>query len=438
MRRRILTSMVSVTVLAVLVFAVPLGFAAARVYRGREVSALERAATRAAGALPATGLHGTDPIELPEHPSRVQIALYDERGVRVAGSGPATGGTEVFDALSGSVNDDHDGAWLAVAVPVHDEEQIVGAARAATTWNVVTHDTYRSWLVLAAIGLVAVGLAAAVALRQSRRLVAPMDDLARMAVRLGDGDFSSQLASSGVVELDRATDALNRTAARLGEILARERAFTADVSHQLNTPLTSLRLGIESALVTPGVDREQALHDAMHEVDRLQATIATLLAVARDAIVAVDARCDVSAVCNDAVRRARSTPVARGRRLLLELDDGLPPVRCPANVLLEILAVLLDNAVRHGAGTVSVTGRATGGGVVVEVHDEGTGILDASSVFQRRSTEANGHGIGLALARSLAEAHDARLLLTRAAPPIFTLALPASRDQADAVSTPAI
>src|SRR5205807_6632680 len=131
MRGRLLASMVAVTALAVAVFGVPLAVAAARLYRGREVSRLEREATRAAGALPATGLRGPDHIELPAAPARVQLALYDQVGRRVIGAGPRTGGSEVSSALRGHVRDHHDKQWLAVAVPLHDEEQIVGAARAA-------------------------------------------------------------------------------------------------------------------------------------------------------------------------------------------------------------------------------------------------------------------------------------------------------------------
>jgi signal transduction histidine kinase len=436
--------MVLVTFVAVVAFAVPLAFAAARIFREREVSRLEREATRAEGALSAGGLQSADPVELPAHRPAVRIGLYDDRGRLVAGEGPSRGGTEVFSALTGRIEDDRDGRWLAVAVPVHDEEQIVAAARAASPWNVVTTATYRSWLAMAALGLLAVGLAAALGRWQSTRLAEPVDDVARMAVRLGDGDFGARVEATGVAELDRAADALNRTAGRLGEILGRERAFTADVSHQLNTPLTSLRLGLESALVTPGADTGAALRDAVDEVERLQTTVATLLAVARDRTTA-DARCDVAAVCADVADRNRARLAASGRPLRVDLDHDLPLVRCPPDVVREILAVLVDNGLRHGAGTVTITARRAGPGAVVEVGDEGEGIADPATVFLRRPPDANGaqregprlegprlerHGIGLALARSLADAHEARLQLTRAAPgPVFTLALPGSPGQ---------
>jgi signal transduction histidine kinase len=419
--------MMLVTLVAIIAFAIPLGNAASRVYREREVSRLERAAARAEGALPPAGLAATDSIELPNHPKDIQLGLYDQHGVRVAGGGPVHGDTEVIHALAGRINDDHDGRWLAVAIPIHDEEQVIGAARAAVPWSTVTSRAYRSWLVMALIGALALALAAAIARWQSSRLVEPVDDVARMAIRLGDGDFAARVAPTGVPELDRAADSLNRTAERLGDIVGRERAFTSDVSHQLNTPLTSLRLGLESALVTPGADTEAALRDAVDEVERLQTTVATLLAVARDQSGAGDAHGDIGLVCQDAAERARSALAAVGRPLRVDVDPVLPPVRCPPDVLREILAVLLDNALRHGAGTVTITGRRAGQGVVVEVSDEGTGITNPRTIFDRRSPNADGHGIGLALARSLAEAHEARLQLTRASPrPTFALALPGS------------
>src|SRR5207302_3335692 len=166
----------------------------------------------------------------------------------------------------------------------------------------------------------------------------------------------------------------NRTAGRLGDLIARERAFTADVSHQLNTPLTSLRLGLEGALLTPGTDTSAALEQAVAEVDRLQNTVVTLLAVARDADPIARAPCDVAAVCTAEADRHRGPLAALGRPLRVDLDTDLPAARCPADVLAEILAVLLDNARVHGAGTVTVAARQAGTGVVVDVRDEGAGI----------------------------------------------------------------
>jgi signal transduction histidine kinase len=422
--------MVLVTAAAVAVFGIPLGFAAGRLYREREVSRLERAATRATGSIPVAGIASRDPIELPKPPPRGELAIYNLAGRRVAGGGPTSPPSEVRAALRGQVSDDHDGGRLAVAVPIHDEERVVGAVRAAVPWSVVTADTYRSWIVMATFGMLAVALAAALAAWLSSRLAVPVHGVTRLAVGLGDGDFSARYQPAGLAELDRAGEALNRTAARLGDVLARERAFTADVSHQLNTPLTSLRLALESALLTPGTDLEGALAAAIGEVERLQSTVATLLSVARDAAPLEDARADVAAVCADVADRGRPALVRAGRQLRLDVAPDLPRVRCPPEVVREILSVLLDNATRHGAGTVTIAARPAGRGVVVDVSDDGPGLSgEPDRLFERRSPSAAGNGIGLSLARSLAEAHEARLRVTRAAPhPVFALALPGSGD----------
>ena len=417
--------MVGVTVLAVVLFAVPLGLAVARIYRGREVSRLQREAMRVAGAIPGAGTEGTDPVVLPRAARRVRLTLYDTNGRLVAGAGPTTGHNEVDAALRGRLADDHDGAWLAVAVPMQDEEHIVGAARAATPWKAVTNETYTSWLVMAAIGGAAVVLAGVVARRQADPLVAPVDGVAELAVKLGAGDFTARLDPSGVPELDRATEALNRTAGRLADVIGRERSFTADVSHQLNTPLTSLRQGLESALATPGADTTAAIEQAITEVDRLHNTVTTLLAVTRDASSPGDAACDAAAVCKEAAERGRGQLAAQGRPMRTAIEPDLPLARCPGEVLAEILAVLVDNATVHGAGAVTMAARRAGTGVVIDVGDEGEGLCgEVSELFRRRSSQASGHGIGLALARSLAEAHNGRLMVTRARPhPVFSIAL---------------
>ena len=94
--------------------------------------------------------------------------------------------------------------------------------------------------------------------------------------------------------------------------------------------------------------------------------------------------------------------------------------------------MLVDNATIHGRGTVTVMVRETSGAVAVDVSDEGPGVQDpAGQLFAQRADRRDGHGIGLALARRLAEAEQGRLTLSRVAPPVFTLLLAAAADTAD-------
>src|SRR5436305_1886344 len=113
-----------------------------------------------------------------------------------------------------------------------------------------------------AVILFALPLSAAVQrLYRSEAVTALQRDAARAARALGDGDVRVRAERSGLREADTASRALEDTAAQLGNLLDRERAFSSDVSHQLRTPLTALMVGLEGALDRPGADLRSAIHD---------------------------------------------------------------------------------------------------------------------------------------------------------------------------------
>jgi len=116
----------------------------------------------------------------------------------------------------------------------------------------------------------------------------------------------------------------------------------------------------------------------------------------------------------------------QGRVLRIEVGPDVADCLVSAPVLRQIMTVLLDNALRHGRGTVRVTARDVANAMAVDVTDEGPGIIADLDPFHPRTgaARAAGHGIGLALARRLAEGEGGRLRLARPAPPTFTLLLP--------------
>jgi signal transduction histidine kinase len=233
-----------------------------------------------------------------------------------------------------------------------------------------------------------------------------------------------------VAEVDAAAAALNATAERLGHLVARERAFTADASHQLRTPLTGLRLRLEAALAAPETDRgvtvEAALEGALEDVDRLESTVEDLLALARD-VAPVRQPLDLAGLLDEVERHWRGPLAAAGRPLRVQSEPRLPEAHASAAAVRQVLDVLVGNAAEHGAGAVSVRARAAPDAIAVDVDDEGPGPSRPSEeLFRRRSDPARGRGIGLALARSLTEAEGGRLVLSRPGPaPCFTLLLPA-------------
>ena len=116
-----------------------------------------------------------------------------------------------------------------------------------------------------------------------------------------------------------------------------------------------------------------------------------------------------------------------GRDLEVRVDPDAPDARASTAAVRQVLDVLVDNAITHGRGTVTVAIREASGAVAIDVSDEGPGVRDAENLFlAQRADRRDGHGIGLALARRLVEGEQGRLTLTQLSPPVFTLLLPAA------------
>jgi signal transduction histidine kinase len=430
LRSRVLVSIMTVTVLAVILFALPLAAAVQRLYRTETITALQRDAARAAAVVPDSIPGG--PASLPPGLSSLpSFGVYDTAGRRVAGSGPARSALAASGAKT-QVRDAVEGVDLAVIVPIPSDQKAVGTVRAAVPYRLVTDRVHRAWAAMALFALLAIGLAAVLARRQAVHLAAPLERLTQVARALGDGDFTVRAERFGVREADTASQALESTATQLGRLLDRERAFSSDVSHQLRTPLTALMVGLESALERPDADLRPALHDALSRTEHLRNTIEDLISlVRRPGFTGIPV--DLGALAEDVGARWDSLLAARGRRLVHVAEPHLPRCLAPPAAVRQILDVLISNALWHGDGTVTIEVHADGPQVAVDVSDEGTGLPAEPAELLADSTErADGHGQGLPLARSLAMAAGGSLVVRRAAPqPVFSLLLaPATGEQA--------
>jgi signal transduction histidine kinase len=285
-------------------------------------------------------------------------------------------------------------------------------------------------LTIAGVAALIIGIAATAALVLTRRLTRPIRELGAAAARIEDGQATARSPRSGIDELDAVAEALDDTVAKLEEVVARERAFSADASHQLRTPLAALRLELESRQLA-GAEVDEPLQ----QVERLEATIETLLAAARD--MATEREPFELEPLLEELRRSWTGPLAtQGRALEIAVPHRPPRVRAARGAVREILGVLVDNAARHGDGTVTIQVRPMDGSLAIDVADQGPGIAAPDRAFIRRS--GDGHGIGLALARSLAEADGGRLDLVDAGAGMtrFTLLLRAEPTRAGGQPAP--
>ncbi|MEA2472404.1 MAG: hypothetical protein QOE06_319 [Thermoleophilaceae bacterium] len=424
MRRRLALTIAGVATAAVVLFAIPLGVVLERSYRDEELLRLQREAIAATRGIDVSRASPGDPVELPRSPD--SLSVYDLRARRIAGAGPAGDDSLVRSALRRRQPvTDARGHRLVAAIPLLSGEQVHGVVVAARRDTRVEHDARRAWAALAGLGLLVVALAGAAAVLFGRRLSAPLERLAGIAGRLGSGDFSVRAPRAGVEEIDAVATALDTTAERLDDLVSRERAFSADASHQLRTPLAALRIELEAMELRGEPAPELAA--ALAQVERLESTIGTLLAVARGAHRG-DAVTDLVVVVDEAVDRWRGALAAAGRPLRTNIAAERAVAAAAPGVVREILDVLLDNALRHGAGEATVTVRPIEGWLAVEVADAGAGFGgDPEEAFARRADAGGGHGIGLPLARSLAHAEGGRLAVTRPGPsPVVALTLAAA------------
>jgi len=309
---------------------------------------------------------------------------------------------------------------MALAVPVVSGPRVTGVVRAAMPLSHLRLKIILTWLGMAGLAVATTGLSWLMARRSTKRLVTPMEELAAAAGRLGDGDFTARSPRAGIAEIDQVGEALDSTATRIGETLERERAFSAEASHQLRTPLTGLRLQLEAALQTPAagmVDRDTMTHPNFH----LKLEAIGYGFVIPVFFVSSGLRFDLDALLDELRQSGEALLAPRGRALRIVRQDP-PPARVAAAAVRQVLGVLLDNAVTHGRGTVTVVARDAGDTLAIDVADEGPDLGETDPF----AAATSGNGIGLRLARSLAEAEGGRLRLSKPSPPTFTLLLPAA------------
>lgn len=274
-------------------------------------------------------------------------------------------------------------------------------------------------------GAAALVLAGLLANRRATRVAGFLATLSERAERLGPGDPRPVPLRSGIEEVDRLDAALARGAQQGAKRLASERDFAADASHQLRTPLTALLMRLEEIASTDDltvVEEEATI--AIDQVERLSRVVDDLMSRTRSG-TETNPAVSLDSVLASLQREWQPAFAAARRSIHVSGERGLG-IRATPTALAQILTTLLENSLMYGRGTVEIAARRAGPSVVIEVADEGEGVPAAIAphIFER-SVSSSGSGLGLSLARDLAEAAGGRLELVRAKPPLFALFLSA-------------
>ncbi|QKG24445.1 ATP-binding protein [Actinomadura verrucosospora] len=405
----------AVTAMVALSFVVPLGLLVGQMAHDRALSAAAQQAASlepvltvtaapasladAVGSTPAgaAGRLALHPAQGPAigsaHASDADVGKA--RALRRAFTAAAAGGTVL---LTPALLDSDRVAVIEVYVP--DAELNRGVARSRTILGLV------------AVALVLVSVA--MADRLAVRVVKAADGLANAVTRVGDGDLEARVAPGGPPELRAAGTAFNRMADRLVRLLEAERESAADLSHRLRTPLTALRVNLNGLAANPA-DPARMAH-SQDALSRLEETVDEIIATARRP-AAERPSCDAAAVVRRRMEFWSALAADQGRDCEVLVPDGAVRVPVGEDELVAAVDALLGNVFRHTRQrtALSVTlhqGRYSTG---LLVGDAGPGIPDAEAALRRGASGTGSTGLGLDIARRLAESTGGSLKIGEAA-----------------------
>lgn len=443
MSRRILVGFLGLVAVVLAALEIPLGVQNARTER-RDLSAKVERDAAALASLSQAPLTRSSPGQTEALAAIAyryrrdvggRVVIVNRRGLAVIDTDPTGSAAESFrsrpeirTALRGAVatgtrrSETLGADLLYVAVPVASAGRIAGAVRITYPSATIDDRIRRYWLILAAIAGVVLAVATVVGTRVAAFVIRPLRRVEQAAAAVGAGDLSARAPEhDGPAEVRSLAAVFNDTVTRVSQLLASQRQFVEDASHQLRTPLTALRLRLENLERDVDDAGRADLEGAVREVERLGALVESLLGLARSgASEAPPARVDLDALVRERLSAWAALADERDVRLSEDLD-GVPAAHAAEERLRQVIDNLLENAVEASPpqGRVTVLTRSRPPWVELRVRDEGPGLDEEGRrrAFDRfwRGRSGEGSGLGLAIARALVEADGGEIELVAVA-----------------------
>ncbi len=276
------------------------------------------------------------------------------------------------------------------------------------------------WLLALGTGILGIGLLVDAWIL--RRAIQPVEDIISAAERISRGNLSTRIESTAGAELGRLTNVLNKTFASLDRTFTQQSRFTADVAHELRTPVSVLIAETQGILERERENDEyrETISTTLRSARRMSGLIESLLELAQIESGADLSRstCDLASLSTEVLQSLQSTVEAR--RIVLE--QKLEKASCEANAaqITQIIANLLTNAIQHNepGGHVLIETGHSDAKALVRIENSGPGIpaTDLPHVFERfyrtdtsRNRKTGGVGLGLAICKAIADTHGAAL-----------------------------
>ncbi len=397
---------------------------------------------------------------------RDRAVPIEKENVDLALAGTATFTTDTIDRTPVRI-------YYAPLEPRQLEGNIAGVIQITRTLRDI--EVTLTWLRLVLIGIGSLSLifATAAGYLLARAALSPIGRLTRDARSIGEArDFGRRVAVPRTVRASR--DEVTRLALTFNQMLGQlqeaygelehtlssQRRFVADASHELRTPLATIRTNLEllqrAGDDLPAADHDEALADALAEIERLSRLVGDLLTLARvDSGLRLERRDEVAIdrIVRDVYRQARLMALPHEHSIVADAVEEAT-VLGDADYLKELLLVLVDNAIKYtpDGGEIHLAARIEDDAVLISVMDNGLGIADNEipHLFERfyradnsrhhDTASSGGTGLGLSIAQWIAEEHNGRIDVesTPGVGSTFTLRLPAATPAAPGVPLEAV